>query len=100
LRSTLSDLSKILPQPADSYVTIDTEKIAWNQSTEIWLDVDAFVEASADGALWFTASSASLGFIGRIDPTTHYVSLRSAVSAPYRMLFMSRICRRTRAHSG
>jgi DNA-binding SARP family transcriptional activator/tetratricopeptide (TPR) repeat protein len=46
LRRTLSDLLRVLPQPASSYITIDTEKIAWNRDGELWLDVDAFVEAA------------------------------------------------------
>ena len=48
LRATLSELPKILPQPASAYVTIDTDKVAWNRDAELWLDVDAFVEAAAD----------------------------------------------------
>jgi DNA-binding SARP family transcriptional activator len=48
LRATLSDLPKILPQPADRYVSIGTDKIAWNPEADVWLDVDAFVEASSD----------------------------------------------------
>jgi DNA-binding SARP family transcriptional activator/tetratricopeptide (TPR) repeat protein len=48
LRATLSDLPKLLPQPADRYVTIDTDKVAWNPDADVWLDVDAFEAASSD----------------------------------------------------
>jgi DNA-binding SARP family transcriptional activator/tetratricopeptide (TPR) repeat protein len=48
LRSTLSELQKILPQPASEYVIVDAEKLAWNPEADIWLDVDAFAEASQD----------------------------------------------------
>jgi DNA-binding SARP family transcriptional activator/tetratricopeptide (TPR) repeat protein len=48
LRATLSELPKILPPPAARYVTVETDKIAWNPEAELWLDVDAFVEASND----------------------------------------------------
>ncbi len=48
LRATLSELPKILPQPADRYVTVDTDKVAWNHEADVWLDVDAFAEAAAD----------------------------------------------------
>jgi DNA-binding SARP family transcriptional activator/tetratricopeptide (TPR) repeat protein len=46
LRATLSDLSKILPQPADRYISIDADKVAWNPNADLWLDVDAFESAS------------------------------------------------------
>jgi DNA-binding SARP family transcriptional activator/tetratricopeptide (TPR) repeat protein len=49
LRATLSELAKILPQPSDRYVTIDTDKLAWNPDADLWLDVDAFEAASRDG---------------------------------------------------
>ena len=48
LRATLSDLSKALPQPTARYVIVDTDKVAWNPDADLWLDVDAFAEASAD----------------------------------------------------
>lgn len=48
LRATLSELPKILPAPADQYVSIETDKIAWNPDADLWLDVDAFEEASND----------------------------------------------------
>jgi DNA-binding SARP family transcriptional activator len=48
LRATLSDFYKLLPQPAERYVIVDTDKLAWNPQAELWLDVDAFVEAAAD----------------------------------------------------
>jgi DNA-binding SARP family transcriptional activator len=47
LRATLSELPKILPR-ADGFVTVDTEKVAWNPDADVWLDVDAFEEASND----------------------------------------------------
>lgn len=50
LRATLSELPKILPAPASRYVTIDTEKAAWNPEAELWLDVAAFDAAAADRA--------------------------------------------------
>jgi len=50
LRATLSELSKILPHPAQRYVSIDTEKVAWNTAAAFWLDVDEFVAASNDPA--------------------------------------------------
>jgi hypothetical protein len=57
LRRTLSDLQRVLPQPASSYIAIDTEKIAWNRDAAVWLDVDAFVEASRDA--WDTSIAPS-----------------------------------------
>ncbi len=48
LRATLSDLQKLLPRPADRYVTIDAEKIEWNSEAPVSLDVDRFSEAAAD----------------------------------------------------
>jgi DNA-binding SARP family transcriptional activator/tetratricopeptide (TPR) repeat protein len=50
LRATLSELPKILPAPADRYVIVDTDKVAWNPDADVWLDVDTFVAASADRA--------------------------------------------------
>lgn len=50
LRATLSALAKILPKPAERYVCVDGEKLAWNPNAGIWLDVDEFAEASGDGA--------------------------------------------------
>ncbi|MEO6836000.1 MAG: AAA family ATPase [Candidatus Tumulicola sp.] len=50
LRATLSQLPKILPPPADRYISIDTDKIAWNPDADVWLDVDAFEAASNDQA--------------------------------------------------
>lgn len=48
LRATLSELQKVLPAPADRYVLIDTDKIAWNAASSLSLDVDRFAEASSD----------------------------------------------------
>ena len=48
LRATLSEMPKILPRPAERYVSIESEKVAWNPQADVWLDVDAFVEACAD----------------------------------------------------
>ncbi|HEY2473362.1 MAG TPA: AAA family ATPase [Candidatus Cybelea sp.] len=48
LRATLSELPKILPQPAERYVTIDGDKVAWNRDADLWLDVESFIEASSD----------------------------------------------------
>ena len=48
LRATLSELPKILPPPAGRYITIDTEKVAWNPEAGAWLDVAAFDAAASD----------------------------------------------------
>jgi DNA-binding SARP family transcriptional activator len=48
LRATLSELPKILPQPWERYVSIETDKVAWNPDADVWLDIDAFVAASGD----------------------------------------------------
>jgi DNA-binding SARP family transcriptional activator len=48
LRATLSDLVKTLPQPASQYVMVDTDKVSWNPSTEVWLDVDVFDDAATN----------------------------------------------------
>ncbi|HMF29278.1 MAG TPA: AAA family ATPase, partial [Candidatus Cybelea sp.] len=50
LRSTLSDMPKILPAPFERYITVDGENVAWNPGAPLWLDVDTFVEASEDPA--------------------------------------------------
>jgi predicted ATPase/DNA-binding SARP family transcriptional activator len=50
LRATLGDLGKILPQPADRYVSVDVEKIGWNSDADLWLDVEEFAAASNDRA--------------------------------------------------
>ncbi|HEY1429172.1 MAG TPA: AAA family ATPase, partial [Candidatus Tumulicola sp.] len=52
LRATLNDMPKLLPPPLAHYVTVDTEKVAWNDDASLWLDVDAFATAAArsDGA--------------------------------------------------
>jgi DNA-binding SARP family transcriptional activator/tetratricopeptide (TPR) repeat protein len=50
LRATLSELPKILPKPAERYVIIDTDKVAWNAEADVWLDVDEFADASGDRA--------------------------------------------------
>ncbi len=48
LRGTLSELPKILPQPSERYVSIETDKVGWNPDADVWLDIDAFVVASGD----------------------------------------------------
>jgi DNA-binding SARP family transcriptional activator/tetratricopeptide (TPR) repeat protein len=48
LRATLGEFPKILPQPVERYVLIETDKVAWNPDADVWLDVDAFVAASGD----------------------------------------------------
>ncbi|HXO17565.1 MAG TPA: AAA family ATPase, partial [Candidatus Dormibacteraeota bacterium] len=48
LRATLKDMQRSLPQPADRYVYVDAEKLAWNSHADVWLDVDAFTAASND----------------------------------------------------
>ncbi len=37
-----------MPPPAAQYVSIDTDKVAWNSDADFWLDVDAFAAASSD----------------------------------------------------
>ncbi len=48
LRSTTNDLLHVLPQPASDFVTVDTDALSWNGAVDVWLDVDAFVEASKE----------------------------------------------------
>ncbi len=48
LRATLSELPKVLPAGAAACLSVETERIAWNPRVDLWLDVDAFVEASSD----------------------------------------------------
>ncbi len=48
LRATLAELPKILPAPADRYVSIDGDKVAWNPDADVWLDVERFEAASSD----------------------------------------------------
>ncbi|HEY6326680.1 MAG TPA: AAA family ATPase [Candidatus Cybelea sp.] len=48
LRATLSELAKALPQPVECYVTLDTDKVAWNSAASVWIDVEAFEQAAAD----------------------------------------------------
>ena len=50
LRSTINELLHVLPQPAHDFLTIDTETLSWNGSIDLWLDVDAFLDASKDGS--------------------------------------------------
>ncbi len=50
LRATLGELPKILPHPAERYVSIDVDKVAWNSDADVWLDIDAFEAASSDRA--------------------------------------------------
>jgi DNA-binding SARP family transcriptional activator len=48
LRATISDLQRVLPQPARDFVHVETDTLAWNPDVEVSLDVDAFVAASRD----------------------------------------------------
>ncbi len=48
LRATLSELAKVLPQPVERYVTIDTDKVAWNPAASVWIDVEAFEQDAGD----------------------------------------------------
>ncbi len=50
LRATISDLLRVLPQPAHDFVGSSTDALWWNRESELWLDVDAFVDASKDAA--------------------------------------------------
>jgi DNA-binding SARP family transcriptional activator/tetratricopeptide (TPR) repeat protein len=48
LRATLSDLLRVLPQPSGDFVGTSTDALWWNRDVDLWLDVDAFVDASRD----------------------------------------------------
>jgi predicted ATPase/DNA-binding SARP family transcriptional activator len=48
LRATLSELAKVLPQPVERYVTIDTDKVALNPAASVWIDVEAFEQDAGD----------------------------------------------------
>ncbi len=48
LRSTISDLLRVLPQPGGDFIGTSTDEVWWNNDVNLWLDVDAFVEASQD----------------------------------------------------
>ena len=48
LRSTISDLLRVLPQPGGDFIGTNTEEVWWNGEVELWLDVDAFSEAAKD----------------------------------------------------
>ncbi|HET6275657.1 MAG TPA: AAA family ATPase [Candidatus Cybelea sp.] len=48
LRATISDLLRVLPQPGTDFVGTNTDAIWWNGDVDLWLDVDAFTDASTD----------------------------------------------------
>ena len=48
LRSTISDLLRVLPQPGGDFIGTNTEDVWWNGEVELWLDVNAFSEAATD----------------------------------------------------
>ncbi len=48
LRATLSDFAKVLPAPVNRYVTVNTDKVAWNPDADLWLDVETFMSAAND----------------------------------------------------
>ncbi|HEY2474468.1 MAG TPA: AAA family ATPase [Candidatus Cybelea sp.] len=48
LRSTLSDLLKVLPQPGADFIGISSEEVWWSGEVDLRLDVDAFSEAAKD----------------------------------------------------
>ena len=50
LRSTISDLLRVLPQPGSDFIGTSTDEVWWNNDINLWLDVDAFVKASQDPA--------------------------------------------------
>ena len=50
LRATFSDLLRVLPQPGTDFVGTSADGLWWNTDVDLWLDVDAFVEASKEGA--------------------------------------------------
>ncbi|HEY1882670.1 MAG TPA: AAA family ATPase [Candidatus Cybelea sp.] len=48
LRSTISDLLRVLPQPGSDFVGTNAEEVWWNAEVDLWLDVDAFTAAAND----------------------------------------------------
>lgn len=50
LRATISDLQKVIPQPARDFIIVETDALAWNPDAEVSLDVHTFVAASRDRA--------------------------------------------------
>src|SRR5580704_3736286 len=37
LRTTISDLLKVLPQPASDFVIVESDSLAWNPAARVWL---------------------------------------------------------------
>ncbi|MFY9720285.1 MAG: AAA family ATPase, partial [Candidatus Cybelea sp.] len=50
LRSTVSDLLRVLPQPGGDFIGTSPEELWWNNDVALSLDVDAFAEAANDAA--------------------------------------------------
>ncbi|MGC1380801.1 MAG: AAA family ATPase [Candidatus Baltobacteraceae bacterium] len=50
LRSTVSDLLRVLPQPGGDFVGTSADALWWKNDVDLWLDVDAFNEAANDPA--------------------------------------------------
>ncbi len=48
LRSTISDLLRVLPQPGSDFVGTNAEEVWWNSEVDLWLDVDEFAAAAND----------------------------------------------------
>ena len=48
LRSTISDLLRVLPQPGGDFIGTNTDEVWWNGEVELRLDVDAFSDAAKD----------------------------------------------------
>ena len=48
LRSTISDLLRVLPQPGGDFIGTNTDEVWWNGEVDLWLDVDAFSEGAKD----------------------------------------------------
>jgi DNA-binding SARP family transcriptional activator/tetratricopeptide (TPR) repeat protein len=48
LRSTISDLLRVLPQPGSDFVGTNADEIWWNGEVDLWLDVDEFAVAAKE----------------------------------------------------
>ena len=48
LRSTISDLLRVLPQPGGDFIGTNTDEVWWNGEVDLWLDVHAFSEGAKD----------------------------------------------------
>ncbi|HEV3091871.1 MAG TPA: AAA family ATPase [Candidatus Cybelea sp.] len=48
LRSTISDLLRVLPAPGSDFVGTNAEEVWWNSDVDLKLDIDAFTAAAND----------------------------------------------------